>query len=220
MPALGATQLDVKEAPTVTGPLALSNPKCYSRLARDPLTDQNPKDGTNKDETVMGRVRLCTWLIKYNSEKESDAARDYGVAWVQTTIDARNGYCVGRANTKLRIPYSAMTYGVTPKNDSQVTTPTRRHVQLFLNASGHGAAATVSQDFWQYPNKLLALTRQTDKGKLFISRYLGRAKDNQKLGFAEGVKMSWVASDGAPTYLPRLKYNFIIPNKHTNRTCG
>lgn len=220
VPAVGATQLSVYDSPSLSGPLSAGTARCSTKLERDFRTDPDPKNGTDKDQVVMARVRLCSWLVSYDPKEENDSSRDYGIAYVQTSIDSRNGYCVGQANTKLRIPYTATTYGHSPDKSVTVASPRRKNVRLFINASGHGPAATLAQHYLLYPKELKALVKQKEKGELFVSRYNGRAKDNQKLAFAEGVKISWLASEGSPSFLPRLNYSFIIPSKATNRVCG
>jgi hypothetical protein len=212
--------MSVSDEPTLSGPLRADAARCNTKLERDPRTDPNPRNHSNKDQVIMARVRLCSWLVAYDPSQENDAARDYGIAYVQTKINTENRYCLGQANTKLRIPFSAKTYGQSPAKTVTTSKTRTKNVHLFLNASGHGSAATLDQSFLLHPDELKAIVRQRPKGQLFVSRFNGHVRPKRTSAFALGVKMSWLASEGTPSFLPRLNYDFIIPNGPTPQACG
>ncbi|MEA2498434.1 MAG: hypothetical protein QOH26_839 [Actinomycetota bacterium] len=214
VPALA--QLDPTDGPNLQGPLKTDKARCYDILEKDEGTARDPKD-----QTVMARVRLCSWLVSYDHNEETDAVNDYGAAWSQTSIDMRNGYCVRQANTKIRLPYGEGTVlGRTPHQSLTISAPQRKNVALALNPPGDGEEGTVSQHFRLYPDELRVIFKRVDKGRLYVTRWNGKATDDQTLSFAAGVAMSWNAVDGSPKFLPRLNYRFIVPNDNTPRVCG
>ncbi|MEA2460329.1 MAG: hypothetical protein QOH90_506 [Actinomycetota bacterium] len=216
-----SANLNPENGPSLTGPLDAGKPKCYTKLERDEGTDPDPRNGTNKDQTVMARVQLCSWLIQYDADQETDAVRNYGIGWVQTNIDGRNGYCTKRANTKITVdPADAKVYDRTPKRSVVLSSPRRKDVHLWSNASGHGEVGTVAQHFQLFPNKWLVESKLTDKGRKYMNLWKGKATPDLDLSFAAGVKLSWVESEGTPGFLPRLSYGFIKPNEATPAVCG
>jgi hypothetical protein len=220
VPALA--QLDPTNGPNLSGPIAPDKPTCFNKLERDPRTDPNPRNGSDKDQTVMAQVRLCSWLLTYDPDQDGNISRDYGAAWVQTSIDARNGYCVRNANTKIRLPLDEGTAGGrTPHRSVTIASPRRKNVSLKVApANATGRDATIAQHFRLYPKSLEVAYKVVENGRLYLNNWKGHATDEQTLSFATGVKMSWLTSNGSPEFLPRFKYHFIVPDDDTPRVCG
>ena len=214
VPALA--QLDPTTGPSLDGPLKTDKARCYDILEKDEGTARDPKD-----QTVMARVRLCSWLVSYDHNKENDAVNDYGAAWVQTSIDTRNGYCVRQANTKLRLPFGeGRVMGRTPHQSLSVIAPQRKNVSLTIDPPGKGPEGLVSQHFRLYPDEMRVIFKRVENGRLYVTRWNGKATDDQTISFAAGVSMSWAALEGSPKFLPRLNYRFIVPDDDTPRVCG
>jgi hypothetical protein len=196
-----------------------ASPKCFDKLARDPRT-ADPAD-PNKPETVMGRVQVCSWVIPYDPDQENDEVMDYGVIWVQSSIDPRNGYCANLANTKIRLPYGeGRVTGRSPHRSLIVSQPREKNVALAVNAAGHGPTGTVFNHYRLHPKTLEIAYERVKKGRVYINRWRGVAGEHKHLAFATGLKLSWLAKEGAPTFLPRLRYNFVVPNDETKKACG
>ena len=220
VPALA--QLDPTNSPRLSGPIASDKPKCSDRREVDGRTDPTPKKPNNGDGTVMARVRLCSWLLTYDPEQDGNVGRDFGAAWVQTSIDGRNGYCVRSANTKIRLPLQeGLVSGRTPHKTVQLDAPRRKNVGLTIAPrNSSGTVATVAQHFRLLPRELNVLYKDKPNGRLYSNLWRGRATDRQTLSFAAGVKMSWLTENGSPSFLPRLHYRVIVPNAETPRVCG
>jgi hypothetical protein len=181
-PAVGRP--DVGRPPTVSGPLKLESHKCY------------PPDKSIAEDGEVGLVtRSCEWLYKYPRDEESDGARDYGVAWVQTWFSPRNGWCLQRAESGIR---NSSTHVVkrTPGRGFTVGRKHSKKTRLIVSAGGHASEnASIEQSNTMYPGRVS--TGKEEKGRLYKTTWVGTTK--KTVSFAVGIEVWWNERDQSGT---------------------
>lgn len=194
-------QLVADDTPEVSGPLNPGKAKC----SRD--TVPNPS-GEGAD---VARVKLCSWLIKFDPNAENDRALNYGFMWAQSTIRPLNGYCALRVETKIRLPYGkGNVYNRTPHRSIQIDAPRDKRAILRTAARGHSSqTGTATQTYRLQPRELEVRFRRGNLGRVWSTVW--RGKTARKLGFVNALSTSWTAAEGAPTFVPKVNYRFVDP---------
>ncbi len=77
--------------PRVEGPLFQAGPKECEEATLD-------SDGS---EAALEK-QVCLWWFRYAPVAETNLARDYGILWLQASLDPRSGFCLDRAKIGLR----------------------------------------------------------------------------------------------------------------------
>ncbi|MGH2753343.1 MAG: hypothetical protein ACRDLB_02815 [Actinomycetota bacterium] len=194
IPADAADQLDARDAPETTGPLEAGEKGCDG--------------GTEKHEgEVVARVRLCYRLFLVNVEEEDDEERDFGAIWLQSTVDAKRGWCTTAVRTSALVSSDGTIHARTPSR--RITAKRARSVTRGLKIDAQGAladAAKISQDFIVYPKRTVPSLNALGDGERFKLTWKGSTA--RPLGFAMGAELSWAQADGSPQIDPKLTYDF------------
>ena len=172
-PAVGAP--DASESPNVSGPLTPGYKDCTTQR-------------TQSDTGEVGIVtKKCIRLYEYDSSKEDNPNRDFGVAWVQTELTPKNGWCLKQAtsgvlNNDNRILRKAPGKGFRVSRSKRVTTK--------LVATAGGAAsndAVVKQTFPMKPGRVRLTT--DFNGKYF--KLIWEGSTQKPVAFALGIEVWW-----------------------------
>ena len=190
--AAPATQLDANEAPDHEGPLTLSDTRCDRK--------------TRKNEgEVVAVIKRCLFFYRFDESAEGDAEYDYGVAWLQSNVDARNGWCAKRVASDVLLPEGVGVHAFDPKGPTEIDSIRKRTTRLTADAAGMATEpARVTQDWIAYPARVKGLYR--DQDGVFRVKWVGSTK--AKLGFAGGVEISW--PPGAPPDGLSYQLNFAL----------
>jgi hypothetical protein len=195
-PAL-ADQLQAKDEPKVSDNLVSRGKKCATK--RD-----------THDDVVVAVVKACQRFYTLDPAGEDNEARDYGVLWLQTTIDPKPGWCVTRAKSDMVFPARAKVVGRAPEDEETARNPKKLKTTLTADAGGHAATAgSISQTSTLYPDKQTPTLTKRDKTTQFRVTWTGSS--GEQLAFVSGVHVSWVADDGPPnrTHFGLRKYSLV-----------
>ena len=170
-----AGQPDASKEPRVSGPLEVQSQDC--------LPHQVKYGGK-----TIALLNACVWLYEFDLTMETDALRNYGVAWVQTTVDATNGWCATKVNSEVSLPQDVQRHGYAPRRKLARRKPARATVKLKVDAEGYAVEdAAISQRFNLFPKTWRPTL--ADNGRSVITTWTGR--ESSKLAFAHGVEFSW-----------------------------
>lgn len=161
--------------PSVTGPLRYEDGTCDAGKL------------TSNDETIA-KFEFCIGLYTFDPLMETDLMRDYGVAWVQATVDPVRGWCAKSVRSEIRLPDDVETHARAPSRALSTRRPKRVKVNLKVDAEDHALEeGRISQRLTLYPRKVTPQTE--DGGKLL--RLLWQGRESSPISFATGVEMSW-----------------------------
>ena len=165
--------------PRVSGPLQPSSSSCAKNKA------------THEGQTIA-RLQSCIWLYEFDAAMETDFARTYGVGWVQTTVDAVNGWCATKVGSELTLPGTVSLHDSAPKKKMTTNKKTRARVRLNVDAEGYALSeASISQSFDLYRRVLSTAVPDTKRAV----RTTWRGRESSKLAFALGAEISWSVLD-------------------------
>jgi hypothetical protein len=192
-----AEQLAAKDDPKVSDNLVQQGKKC--------ATERDEHDGT-----VVAVVKACQRFFTLDPAAEDNEARDYGVLWLQSTIDPKPGWCVTAAKSDMVFPARAKLAGRTPEAEETAKRSKRLKTELAADAGGHAATAgTISQTSTLFPDKQTPSLKKRDKTTQFRLTWTGSS--DEKLAFVSGVHVSWATEDGPPknTRFGLRKYTLV-----------
>ena len=170
-----AEQMSARDKPVVKGPLELAGSGCGGGPVRH-------------EAKVIARVQSCVRIYQFDDVMETDPARTYGVAWIQSTVDPERGWCVTKANTDLELPDGVARHGRAPARRIDVTRTRRLKVKLTADADGHALEeASVAQTMTAYRGSLNPSS--ADDGNVLRLTWTGRQP--RKLAFVMGAEISW-----------------------------
>lgn len=172
-------QLDARERPRVTGPLAFVNKVCDRRSER-------------AGGRVIATSRSCLRFYAFDPGKENNSRRDFGVVWLQSNVNARTGWCATQVRSVIDFPRRVRTLGTTP--GSHRSSNARRIRARLRVSNATDKPGTIQNGFEMYPRRLL--TGLVDQKTSFRATWRGSTR--RALGFAQGVELSWRANAGAP----------------------
>ena len=165
-------QLDARERPRVTGPLAFVGKDCDRHVER-------------AGGRIIATSRSCLRLYAFDPSRENNSSRDFGVAWMQSEVDARRRWCATEARSIIDFPRRVRVLGTTP---GDLDTSRSRLVRARLRVdNATDSPATIQNAFRLYPRVLR--TGITDDGASFRATWRGSTR--RALGFALGVELSW-----------------------------
>ena len=178
MPAGSAAplpQTDASDEPAVEGPLTLTDTKC------------DRKTRTSDGQTVAV-IKRCLRFYSFDTTAESGVESDFGVVWLQSNVDSRNGWCTKRAASDVLLPEGVQVHSFSPKGPTEIEQVRTFTTRLVADAGGYATdEGRVSQQWVAYPMKVRGLMR--DEGRTFRVKWAGTTK--AKLAFAGGVEISW-----------------------------
>lgn len=193
-----AAQLDPKAAPTVTGPIvedsdSYDGKRCTRR--------QIPGAG----DEVAAIAKFCWTFFRFDPQAESDTERDYGIWWVQSRVNPKNGWCANKVVTQLSMSTGTVLHAISGRN---FQTKRARKIAPKLTADANGASttpATVEQSLKLFPNKLN--TRLAAKTNTLKMVWTGATR--RPIAAAGGVEGSWNVAEGPPVFLPGMSPRMV-----------
>ncbi len=193
VPALPAEQMDAADDPRVEGSLTLTDEKC----------DRKSRTSGKKTVAVIER---CLWFYELDPSVDNDSEHDYGIVWLQTNVDGRNGWCAKRVASDILLPASQLRlHDYKPKRRRTIDSPQRYVTRLKADAEGSASEpARVVQNWIAYPERVRGVLRR--EGEVFRVKWSGTTR--AKLGFAGGIEISWAA--GAPPAGISYELNFAL----------
>jgi hypothetical protein len=196
-PAL-ARQLDAKDDPKASDNLTLGGKKC--------ATQRDKHNGK-----VVAVIHSCQRFYTLDTSAEDDAARDYGVFWLQSTIDPATGWCATSvASDIVFTSTAAKIVSTAPVDTLEVQDAGPLKTALDVDADGHASqSGRVSQRSRVYPEKLETAASK-DAGKTrFRVTWTGR--NGHALALVSGAQVSWATDDGPPktTRFGLRKYTLV-----------
>ena len=175
-PSASADQTSARDEPDVSGPLELVDEGCSG-------------GGVRHEGRRIARVMSCVRLYQFDEVMESDPLRSYGVAWVQTTVDAARGWCTKAVNTNIVLGTDIERHGRAPAQRIRIYRPRPLRVHLAADANGYGMAdAWIAQRVTAFRGTLTPSTG--NEGRLLRLTWAGR-RQGAKLAFAMGAEISW-----------------------------
>lgn len=191
-----ATQMDAADQPHVEGPLTLENQKCDKKVR------------SSGGETVAV-VKRCLRYYKFDPGSESDAERDFGIVWLQSNVDAKNGWCAKRVASDVLLPEGLDIVSFKPKGLTEIS-ETREYLTRLPADAGNSASTRgrVSQSWIAYRQKVRGVIR--DEGRIFRLKWAGSSA--AKLGFASGVQIAWRPDNPPEGISYQLNFSLASPD--------
>lgn len=191
-PAAAAVQMDATDAPEVSGELELVTESCQN---------ENEKH----EGAVVARGKTCLRIYSYDPGAENDADRNYGVAWLQSNVNSRLGWCAAKVLSDIDLPGSFQVEARAPRS---MDVRRRKTYETVLAADAGGNAAETAEDSAirqaqiLYPREVR--TSILSDPNVFRLRWVGLR--NEKLGFATGAEVSWSSGSSPDPVSYRLNY--------------
>jgi hypothetical protein len=183
--------MTAREAPEVSGPLSRQSFECKTQRERF-------------DGDVVAVGKTCLRIYVLDPRSETDVDRDYGVVWLQSTLNSSGGWCATKVQSDVNLPHDVTIERRVPRGLTEIGR--RKRLTSRLVASANGSASTngvVEQRYIAYPESIRTSVRHAEF-QIFRLRWLG--SDERKLGFASGAEISW-NEDNAPGGISfRLNY--------------
>ncbi|HYI44664.1 MAG TPA: hypothetical protein VE174_04290 [Actinomycetota bacterium] len=196
------------------GPLATGNAATPEQLA---ATDQPVVEGAvsqhdmkcDRKQQLDGKevaavAKRCLRFFRFDTGAESDPERDYGVLWLQSTVDGRNGWCAQQVASKIILAPGLGLHNHRPGETTNISRRKEVTTDLAADANGNGQPARVSQRWVAYPRVFDALLNKNHTA--FTLNW--RGDTGKKLGFASGIEISWPAD--APPEGISFRLNFKL----------
>jgi hypothetical protein len=195
-PPAHARQIDARDRPSVSGPLTRVIKQCTRERRRAP------------SGVVIAVAKNCVFFYSFNPARETNPRRDYGAIWLQTTLDAKRGWCAATTKSDIRVPRGSIPHARRP----QAVRTGRRHwhrTVLVVDASDNALRnGRIARWFVLFPRVLRGNT--LDGGRLF--RSVWRGSTARTVASASGLEISWRQAAGPPTTL-KTKLAYLIRNK-------
>ncbi|MDQ3985887.1 MAG: hypothetical protein M3280_05245 [Actinomycetota bacterium] len=183
--APAGAQMRAGENPTVRGPLNRRGGDCDG-------------DRVGPDGVVAVALRSCTDWYAFDPDRENNPNKDFDVVWLQTTVDAQNGYCAKEVRSIVRVPRGSRIIKRAPRFH-RIDSHERMVTKLVATAGGAADDnAVVRNGYGVYPR---SIRPELDGRKLTLT---WKGNTARPLAFAVGVEISFDADDipaGAPSGL-------------------
>lgn len=176
-PAGAATQMDASDTPEVSGELTLEDEICE-------------RNNEKYQGEVVARGKACLRIYSFAPTAETDSDRNYGVAWLQSNVNSRRGWCASNAVSDLILPE---THAIESRAPHSMKINRKKMYETVLapdaggNASETAEETSISQSQILYPQSLRTWTI-TDTN---VVRMKWKGLRDEKLGFASGLELSW-----------------------------
>ena len=172
--ALGA-QMTAGDDPQVSGPLELEKKDCQRRTK-----------SFNRDLAAVAKA--CLRFYSMAPDGESDEDRNYGAIWLQSNLDAKNGWCTLEVTSDILLPKGVQVHARVPRGVTEISRVRTRATRLQVDAAGAAEEqATIRQEAIAYPRVIRTGIRQD--GQVFRLKWKGATA--KTLGFPSGLEVSW-----------------------------
>ena len=188
-PAPAATeQLNAGDDPEVSGPLELQTKDCKQQV--ETFEDQ-----------VVASGKTCLRIYTYDPSAEADPTQNYGVVWLQSTLNSSRGWCGAEVRSDVDLPEDITVGSKAPKS-MEVPRKKDWETSLSTTAGGNGGEASIRQTQVLYPRVLR--TKVIEEDNVFRLKWAGFR--DEKLAFASGAEISWAADEAPGGIQFRLNY--------------
>lgn len=188
--AIAAEQMNAADDPEVSGDLELRSDDCRSQEEKDSVTKE-----------VIARGKTCLRVYSYSPASETDTERNYGVAWLQSNVNSRMGWCAASVESDIDFPSVVQVEKKSPKT-MEINRRKVFDTVLTTNAAGNGTEeASVTQTQILYRRSIRTSVIEDTN----VFRLKWRGVENARLGFASGAEISWPV-DEEPRITFRLNY--------------
>ena len=186
-----ATQMNAADDPQVTGDLELQTDGC--REQEEKYRGQ-----------VVARGKTCLRIYTYDQASEDDAARNYGVVWLQSNLNSSRDWCGSEVLSDVDLPNNVRVESRDPRTMDVNRNAKPFETSITVKAGGNVVGETesrINQDQLLYKDKV---TTKIQSGNVFRLKWTGLESD--KLGFASGAEISWADDDSPGAISFRLNY--------------
>lgn len=174
--APAGAQMRAGENPTVRGPLDRRGGDCDG-------------DRVRAGGVVAVSLRSCTDWYAFDPDRENNPARDFDVVWLQTNVDAQNGFCAKEVRSIVRVPRGTRIIKRAPRFH-RVDSHERFRTRLVATAGGAADNnAIVKNGYGLYPR---FIDPELDGRRLTLT---WKGNTARPLAFAVGVEFSFDADD-------------------------
>ncbi len=156
---------------------------------------------------VIAVARSCLYFYEFDSSDESDASSDYGIVWLQTSLNPADGWCALKVNSNVRLHEEVTPYEDATAPAEALTTESKQEVAVMLMTTARDnseSEAGVEQSFILYPKSATPILKEIEKtpqdDRLFRLQWQGSS--GRTLAFASGIEISWNALEGRPASFP------------------
>lgn len=133
--------------------LANDDPRVKGPLARDDKDCVRDADSTSSGQRAVVS-KACSYSFAFNPNRDNDNQRDYGVFWFQVNVEPKNGFCVSRVMSKIRVPRGYRIENKTPRYE-RTSSRTRDKAKLRVDAGGgRRNDAIVKNSYGLFPRRL------------------------------------------------------------------
>src|SRR5688500_2961843 len=161
-PAFAATaQMDAADDPEVAGELEMQTDEC--RKQQEKFKDQ-----------IVAAGKTCLRIYTYDQTAETDDARNYGVVWLQSNVNAKRGWCAAEVLSDVDLPSDIRVETREPRS---MDIKRRKNYETALtvtadgNASESAAETSIRQSQILYPEKVTS--RVLENGNVFRLKWKG-----------------------------------------------
>jgi hypothetical protein len=184
-----------------------------------PLVEQSGQCASDKPRSDSGEIeavaKACIRFYKLDDADETNPARDYGVLWLQTGVDARAGWCIYSAVADIVLPTDTSFEAQVPPRLTEIKT--KRDLTVHLNVDAGGmidTPASVEQTIVAYPDAIR--TVRANDGDAVRLRWKGHTRG--ALAFVAGAEISWDPVVGPPNLTQyRFDYDLSAAKRCTAR---
>ena len=193
-PAAFGAQMKAGDDPQVTGPLELEKKDCQRRTK-------------SFDGELAAVARACLRFYSLTPEGESDADRNYGAIWLQSNLDARNGWCTVGATSDILLPRGVEVHARVPRGLQEINRVGSRGTKLIVDAKGQAEVpGSIKQEAIAYPKTIRTSMRQ--EGQVFRLNWKGATA--KTLGFPSGIELSWPSDDASADLSISFSLNYEL----------
>lgn len=185
------TQMNARQAPEVSGPLSQQSLECKTQRERF-------------QGNVVAVGKTCLRIFVLDPSSETDVDRDYGVVWLQSTLNSSRGWCATKVQSDVNLPHDVTVERRVPRGLTEIGRRKRLTSRLVVSANGSASTnGEVTQRYIAYPDSIRTSVRHAEF-QVFRLRWLG--SDERKLAFASGAEISWNENDPPGGISFRLNY--------------
>ncbi|MDQ4096140.1 MAG: hypothetical protein M3174_08060 [Actinomycetota bacterium] len=172
-----AGQTSAAKSPRLQGPIRELNSHCPA------------KERARHEGKVIAVLEMCLWIYELDRAAPYVSPRNFGVGWLQTTVNPVNGWCATKVESTLTPQGSEIEESTWPRRQIRANKRTRMTARVTTDADGSSLEnASVAQSFTLFPRTLTPTVRN---GTL---KTTWKGKESSTLAFVVGAEISWDAA--------------------------
>ena len=144
------------------------------------------KQKARHEGKVIAVLETCLRLYELQRTAPHANPRNFGIGWLQTTVNPVKGWCATKVESTLTPQGSTLEDSISPRRKIQTNRRSRVTVKVTTDADGLAAEeGSVAQSFTLFPKSLTPTRRN---GTL---KTTWRGRESSTLAFALGAEISW-----------------------------